>query len=89
MKLDFNEWMANIKNIYYADNEQMLNAFEKANGLSVPYEFVDRRDGDIAECWASTQYTESVLGWKARYDISKMCKDAWRWQSKNPKGYGI
>ena len=68
---------------------EMLNAFEKANGLSVPYEFVDRRDGDIAECWASTQYTESVLGWKARYDISKMCKDAWRWQSKNPKGYGI
>ncbi len=29
MKLDFNEWMARIKNIYYADNEQMLNAFEK------------------------------------------------------------
>jgi len=29
MKLNFNEWMANIKNIYYADNEKMLNAFEK------------------------------------------------------------
>ena len=66
---------------------EMIHAFEKASGKLVPFEVVDERNGDIAECWASTQHVQSVLGWKAHYDISKMCEDAWRWQVKNPRGY--
>lgn len=68
---------------------EILNAFEKASGKLVPFEVVDERNGDIAECWASTQHVESVLGWKAHYDVSKMCEDAWNWQSRNPKGYEV
>ena len=66
---------------------ELVNAFEKVNKIKIPYEIVSKRDGDIAECWASTDYAESVLGWKARFDIYKMCEDAWRWQRQNPNGY--
>ena len=66
---------------------ELLDAFEKVSGKVVPYEFVDKRKGDIPECWASTDYVESILGWKARYDILNMCQDTWRWQLKNPNGY--
>jgi len=68
---------------------EVLDAFEKASGKLIPYEFVSKRDGDIAECWASTENVKTTLGWSARYDVHKMCEDAWRWQSQNPEGYGL
>ncbi|UGQ47655.1 UDP-glucose 4-epimerase GalE [Massilia endophytica] len=59
----------------------MVRAFEKASGKPVPYKIVGRRPGDIATCYADTARAERELGWKARYDIDRMCTDAWRWQS--------
>ncbi|MGI6066483.1 MAG: UDP-glucose 4-epimerase GalE [Bacillota bacterium] len=60
---------------------QLLQAFEEANGLKVPYEIVDRRPGDIAECYADPGKAERELGWKAKRDIIDMCRDAWRFES--------
>ena len=65
----------------------MVKAFEKASGKSVPYEITDRRPGDIAACYADPSKAEQELGWKAERDIREMCEDTWRWQSKNPEGY--
>ena len=65
----------------------MIHIFERTNGIKIPYEIVERRKGDIAECWMSSKNVERVLGWKANYRIEKMCEDAWRWQQKNPDGY--
>lgn len=65
----------------------MVRAFEKASGRDVPYKIVDRRPGDIAECYAAPALAESLLGWKAEFGVDRMCEDAWRWQVKNPKGY--
>ena len=65
----------------------VVKAFEKASGKRVPYEIVERRAGDIATCYADPSYAKELLGWSAKYDIYKMCEDAWRWQSKNPDGY--
>jgi UDP-glucose 4-epimerase len=59
---------------------QLLQAFEEANGLNVPYEIVDRRPGDIAECYADASKAERELGWKAKRDIIDMCRDAWRFE---------
>lgn len=67
---------------------EMIKAFERASGRSVPYEIVDRRPGDIAACYADPSLAERVLGWKAELGIDRMCEDAWRWQSMNPGGYG-
>ena len=62
---------------------QLLKAFEEANGLKVPYEIVDRRPGDIAECYANASKAERELGWKAKRDIIDMCRDAWRFEKNN------
>jgi UDP-glucose 4-epimerase len=59
---------------------QLLKAFEEANGLKVPYEIVDRRPGDIAECYANASKAERELDWKAKRDIKDMCRDAWRFE---------
>jgi UDP-glucose 4-epimerase len=66
---------------------EMVHAFEKASGRSVPYEIAPRRSGDIAQCYADPSYAKEVLGWEARYDVDEMCEDAWRWQYQNPNGY--
>lgn len=66
---------------------EVVAAFERVSGRRVPCEVMDRRPGDVAECYASTALAERVLGWKAQYDLERMCEDAWRWQSANPQGY--
>ena len=66
---------------------QMVTAFENASKRPVPYQFADRRPGDIAECWADASLAEEELGWKAEKSLEDMMADAWRWQSNNPNGY--
>jgi UDP-glucose 4-epimerase len=65
----------------------MVKSFEQASGKSVPYQIVARRPGDVAQCYADPSYAQEKLGWQAELDIQRMCQDAWRWQSNNPKGY--
>ena len=65
----------------------IVKAFEKASGKKVPYVIDGRRPGDIAECYADPSLAREMLGWSAKYDIERMCKDADRWQSMNPDGY--
>ena len=65
----------------------MVKAFEAANGIPVPYEIASRRPGDLAICYADPTKSAEVLGWKATKDQTDMCRDAWKWQSKNPNGF--
>ena len=65
----------------------VVNAFEKANGVKVPYSIKPRRPGDIATCYCDPTKAEKELGWKAQYGIEDMCRDSWNWQSQNPEGY--
>ncbi len=66
---------------------QVLHAFEKACGKTLPYEIKPRRAGDIAQCYADPSKAKKELGWEAQYGIEEMCADSWRWQSMNPNGY--
>ena len=65
----------------------LVKAFEKASKVEIPYKIVERRPGDIAMCYADPTKAKEELGWVAKYDVNKMCKDSWNWQSKNPNGY--
>ena len=65
----------------------MVNAFSKALGKPIPYEIVERRPGDIAECYADPSLAYELLGFKATKNLDDMCKDALNWQLKNPNGY--
>lgn len=66
---------------------EMINAFEKVSGRSIPYSFTDRRPGDIAICYANTMLANAELNWVATLGIEEMCADSWRWQYLNPNGY--
>ena len=66
----------------------VVHAFEAVTGKPLPYRIEARRPGDIAVCYADPTKAEQVLGWKAEYDMTRMCQDAYRWQSMNPNGYG-
>ncbi|MGG3467831.1 UDP-glucose 4-epimerase GalE [Neobacillus pocheonensis] len=66
---------------------EIVTAFEEASGKRIPYKIVDRRPGDVAECYANPQKAKSELGWVAEKGIKEMCQDSWRWQSTNPVGY--
>ncbi|EKO3960343.1 UDP-glucose 4-epimerase GalE [Vibrio fluvialis] len=66
---------------------EMVKAFEAASDKAVPYQLVERRPGDIAECWADPAKAQQELGWKATRTLEEMTQDTWRWQSKNPQGY--
>ncbi len=65
---------------------QIKDAFEKASKVVIPYEIVERRPGDIAECYADTTKAKELLGWEAQYKIEEMCEDSWNFTLKNPDG---
>lgn len=65
----------------------IVKAFEKVNGVKIPYVIAPRRPGDIDECYADPSKALKCLGWKAENGIEDMCRDSWRWQKNNPNGY--
>jgi UDP-glucose 4-epimerase len=66
---------------------EMVAAFAKAAGRTIPYRIVARRPGDIAICYADPGKAKRELDWSATRGVDEMCRDAWRWQSENPTGY--
>lgn len=66
---------------------EMIRAFEAASGRTIPFRIVDRRPGDIAQCYADPTYACERLGWRAELSLDAMLRDTWRWQSQNPHGY--
>ena len=65
----------------------IIHAFEKACGKTLPYVIDPRRPGDIDACYSDPSKALKVLGWKAEKNIEDMCRDAWNWQKKNPNGF--
>ena len=65
----------------------VVKAFEKASGVKINYEIVDRRPGDVASLYADTKKAKNEIGFVAQKDIDEMCRDAWNWQKKNPHGF--
>ena len=66
---------------------EVREAFEKASGVEIPYEIVDRRPGDVAINYADPASALADLGWSADRDMDTMCRDHWNWQKANPMGY--
>lgn len=62
---------------------EMVKTYEKVNGVTIKYEIVDRREGDIATCYSDPTKAEKELGWKATRDLEKMCYDAYQFMINN------
>ena len=65
----------------------VVRGFEKATGITIPYEIVERRPGDVPRLEACPKRAADVLGWSAKRSLTDMCRDGWAWQSANPHGY--
>lgn len=66
----------------------LIQAFEKAAQTRINYRIVERRAGDVAECWSDSSLARQHLGWQATRTIDDMIRDTWNWQKNNPDGYG-
>lgn len=66
---------------------ELVHAFEKAIGRPLPHRIAPRRPGDAMASYADASRAAALLGWKAKRGIDAICRDAWNWQSKNPRGY--
>lgn len=66
---------------------EVIRAFEQASGRPVPYDIVDPRPGDVAEVVANPLLAGEMLGWRTTRTLADACRDAWTWQSANPRGY--
>ncbi len=66
---------------------ELVDAYEKATGVKIPYVIAPRRAGDVPENYAGTAKAEKELGFKAKYTIVDSCRDSNHWQQLNPNGY--
>ncbi|HRW07118.1 MAG TPA: UDP-glucose 4-epimerase GalE [Caldilineaceae bacterium] len=66
---------------------EMIHAFEEATGMTIPYQIVDRRPGDVTAAYADPTKAMKELAWKAEHDLHDICRDSWRWQQQNPEGF--
>lgn len=60
----------------------LVNTFGKVSGQEIPYKIVQRRPGDIAQCYADPALAKKLLSWEAQRGLEEMCADAWRWQQQ-------
>ena len=56
----------------------IVHAFEEANGVKIPYRIKPRRPGDVPVCYANPKKAKEELGWEAQFDLTRMCRDSWR-----------
>ena len=61
---------------------EVIAAFERVTGKTIPYELVGRRAGDVTEAWAEPSLARELLGWESKRSLEEMLADAWRWQEK-------
>ncbi len=66
---------------------EIVKAFERVTGKSVPYQLVERRPGDVASCFSDVTLAAELLDWRSDKTLEEMLTDAWRWQQQNPEGY--
>ncbi len=65
----------------------MVKAFEKASGVTIKYEIVARRPGDVASLYADPAKAREEIGFVAEKNLEDMCRDLWNWQKNNPNGF--
>ncbi len=63
---------------------ELINTFEEATGVKVPYRIAPRREGDIEKVWANPTHANEVLGWVADTPLADTMRSAWKWQHLNP-----
>ncbi|MBR5711980.1 MAG: UDP-glucose 4-epimerase GalE [Lachnospiraceae bacterium] len=66
---------------------EIVEAFERVNGVKIPRVNGERRPGDAPINYANADKAARLLGWHAERTLEDMCRDGYRWQTMNPQGY--
>lgn len=66
---------------------EVIAAFEEASGQKLKVDLGARRAGDIPASFTTPDKAAEELGWRTERSLVEICRDAWNWQSRNPKGY--
>ena len=59
---------------------ELINSFERVNGVKLNWKFAPRRPGDVVAIWADPTLAEKELGWKAERSVGDTLKSAWAWE---------
>jgi UDP-glucose 4-epimerase len=68
---------------------ELVSKFEEISGVPIKFEYLSRREGDLAAFWANSSKLSEKMSWKPERNIKKICEDTWRWHKLNPTGYGM
>ena len=63
--------------------QEMVDTFIRVNNVEVPYQYADRRDGDLPIFYADSNKAKEELNWVAEKTLEDMCKDSWNYVIKN------
>ena len=66
---------------------QLIQTFERVNKIKIPFEYAERRSGDVAILVADNSKAKTILKWNPKKNVEDMCLDGWKWQKENPKGF--
>tara|TARA_B100000073_G_scaffold82687_1_gene63312 strand:+ start:62725 stop:63780 length:1056 start_codon:yes stop_codon:yes gene_type:complete len=66
---------------------ELIKTFEKVNKCQIPYKIINRREGDVSSLIANNKKALKYLNWRPKRSLEDMCRDGWKWQENNPKGY--
>ena len=56
---------------------ELIHTFQNVNNITIPYDIVDRRPGDVASSYADVSKAWEELGWKTEKSVEDMCRDSW------------
>ena len=62
---------------------ELVNAFQKVNGIELPYVIGPRRDGDLPAFWADATKAKELLGWEAKFGVDEMCESSWKFAKRS------
>ena len=68
---------------------ELLKSFEDTSGVTIKFQYLPRRDGDLAAFWANSSKVNKKMNWYSERNIKQICEDTWRWHKTNPNGYGV
>ncbi len=80
-------WTFNLGTGRGSSVKEVIHTFEEANQITLPKQTGPRRPGDVPTSFTDPGLAASELGWQAEKTLEDICRDAWRWQQKNPNGY--
>ena len=66
---------------------ELLETFQEVNKIKIPYQYCERRLGDVPILIADNKISSSLLQWTPKRDLQQMCRDGWQWLCLNPKGF--